>query len=451
MSKSIRALVVALLLAFCAPAAAFAESHLSSDPAVTSARALVNANEFDHALAILRSLDPDHPDRVDVLFLTGMAAIGASHGWEEDSDERDDLLDEAIAALRTVLIDRPELVRVRLELARAFFLKEEDDLARGHFERVLAGRPIAPVAANIQRFLAAIRARKRWSYRASVALAPDSNLGAASEEQTIYILGLPFQRDADAGARSGIGAIVSGGAEYQHPLSERVRLRAGGDVAQREYEGSDFDRTSASAHLGPRWLVDPATEASLLASASRQWTAGTPENHTLGGRLEVRRRLSQRATAQVHGSWQERTYKTSTHLDGPLSAFSVGGSWIVSPTVQIDGALGYSRERPQDERWRNTTRWARVGVSVALPYGFTVGGGGEYRRTDYEGRWSPFVLDGSAREDETRILRVTVFNRLVTVFGFSPQLVLVNEDRTSNAQLYDYQRNRAELRLQRLF
>ena len=68
-----------------------------------------------------------------------------------------------------------------------------------------------------------------------------------------------------------------------------------------------------------------------------------------------------------------------------------------------------------------------------------------------KGSGSHSCADGSAREDETRILRLSLLNRAFTVFGFSPQLVLVNEERTSNAQLYDYQRNRAELRFQRLF
>ena len=340
---------------------------------------------------------------------------------------------------------------MRLELARAFFLKEEDDLAREHFERVLAGGPHPVVAANINGFLAAIRARKRWTYRAGAALAPDSNLGATSEEDVIYIYDLPFQRDIDTDARSGVGVIVWGGAEYQHPLGERVRLRAGADLVQREYGGSDFDRTAAGLHLGPRVLIDPITEASALATGSREWSAGQPTNHTLGARVELRRRLSRQVTAQIHASWQERDYRTSDHLDGPLTAFSLGGSWLVSPTVQIDAGIGYSQERTEAETWRNATRWARAGVSVALPYGFTVGGSGEYRWTDYEGVWFPFVRDGSAREDETRILRLSLLNRAFTVFGFSPQLVLVNEERTSNAQLYDYQRNRAELRFQRLF
>ena len=89
--------------------------------------------------------------------------------------------------MRTLLIGRPELVRIRLELARAFFLKGEDTLARRHFEQVLAGRPPAGVALNVNRFRMQIRARKRWSVGAGAALVPDSNLSTGSDEKTILI------------------------------------------------------------------------------------------------------------------------------------------------------------------------------------------------------------------------------------------------------------------------
>ena len=48
-----------------------------------------------------------------------------------------------------MLVKGPGLVRVRLELARAFFLKEEDSPATRHFEQVLAGQPPAAVALNV--------------------------------------------------------------------------------------------------------------------------------------------------------------------------------------------------------------------------------------------------------------------------------------------------------------
>ena len=98
--------------------------------------------------------------------------------------------------------------------------------------------------------------------------------------------------------------------------------------------GSDFDRTAASLHLGPRFLIDPVTEASVLATGSREWSAGNPTNHAVGSRIEVKRRLSRRVTAEAHASWLDRDYRANDNLDGPLTAFSLGGSWVVSPTLR---------------------------------------------------------------------------------------------------------------------
>ena len=272
--------VAFLLLAV--PASNAAESlPLSPGPGVSAARALVGAGRFVEALTDLRPLLQAHPGRTDILFLTGLAAIEAAQKPDTPESDRQALLGEAIASLRTILTNRPGLVRVRLELARAFFLKGEDSLARGHFERVLAGKPPAPVVANVQRFLAEIRARRRWTMYLGAAMSPDSNIGGASDEQI--------------------------------------------------------------------------------------------------------------------------------------------------------------------------SRWLRLGASVALPLGFSVGGSGELRWTDYEGNWVPFTRNDASREDRTRILRATVHNRGFTLFGFSPQLVVTNEARDTNAHLYDYKRTRAELRAVRQF
>ena len=112
--------------------------------------------------------------------------------------------------------------------------------------------------------------------------------------------------------------------------------------------------------------------------------------------------------------------------------------------------MGWGRERPEAEAWRHDRRWVRAGVSVALPRGFTVGGSGELRRTDYEGNWFPHI-SGEPREDRTRSLRASVHNRAFAWKGFSPQISLVHEVRKTNAQLYDYKRTGGELRFVRLF
>lgn len=455
---SVRA--IAALALWLAAAAASADSHLSADPVVMEARAAVEAEEFDAALELLRPLDPaGRADRIDVLFLTGLAAVGAAEA-REDEDARTALLDEAIQAFRAILVDSPDLVRVRLELARAFFLKEDDDLARGHFERVLAGGVRQEVAATVQGFLAAIRARKRWTAYVGAALAPDSNIGAASDEEEVRIQTvfgeLPFRRSKDDIASSGIGVSVWGGGEYQYPLADRVRLRAGADFSRREYPRSRFDQDFVAAHIGPRWILGRDLEASVLATAHYRRLGDLPYNHALGGRVEAEYLVSRRLRAHARASWQRQSHRDSTdYLDGPLTSFSVGGFWVASPTLAVRSDVGYGTERPRLDRLRNTTRWVRLDVTAALPRGFTVGVGGEYhaRRYDGIGIASPLLAPPGAadRADNTRVARASVYNRAFTLFGFSPQAVAVYEERESNAQLQDYRRARVELRFQRLF
>ena len=405
------------------------------------------------ALILLLSL-PAAAQDLDSLFEKGMTAAQEA-AVETDEDRRDELLDEAIAAFREMLVADPNLVRVRLELARAFYLKGEDSLARRHFEAVLAGGVPQPVAANIHGFLAEIRARRRWSMYGGFAIAPDTNIGAGSDERTIYIpvfgQALPFTRDAEELTSSGVGLVLWGGGEYQYPTGPGTRLRAGANVSRRDHSGSQFDEASLAVHLGPRALLTTRTEASLLATARQNWAGTVKDHHAFGGRLEAAHRVSRSVTVSGRLSLEDRHYRTRTGLDGPAGDLSLSGAWVVSPTVRLDLSAGYGRDRPARERDRNERYRVGAGISVALPRGFTVSGGGDYRWTNYEPGWSPYVQDNGARKDETWSARASVYNRGLTLMGFSPELGVVHEVRTTNAQLYDYERTSGELRFVRQF
>ncbi len=404
------------------------------------------------ALILLLSL-PAAAQDMNELFRQGMTAL--TQATRAEDERREELLDEAIAAFRKMLVADPSLVRVRLELARAFFLKEEDTLARRHFEIVLAGKPPAAVALNVNRFLNIMRARKRWSVRVGVALAPDSNLTARSDERTILIdvfgQRLPFTYNAEDQPRSGIGIAAWAGGEYQYPLDPRWRLRVGGDVSRREYRSDEFDRMTIGAHVGPRWLIGRASEASVLASARQSWLADEQDFRDVGLRIEGRHRLNRRTTAHLNASRHERRYEGRDWLEGPITDISAGIGWAATPTFRLDTALGWGLQRTERKRERNSSRWGRLGATFLLPRGFTLGGAGTLRWTDYKDTWAPFVLGGGKRRDLTRSIRINVHNRGFTVGGFSPQVSLIQEQRTTNAQLHGYDRISGELRFVRLF
>ena len=458
-----RVLAVLCILFLCAPALGAATAQTDA-AGIGKARALVKQGRHLEALTVLRPLAARKPVPNEVLFLIGLAGVEGSHRPGLSEKARDALLDAAIEALRTILIRDPGLVRVRLELARAFFLKGRDPLARlrgadalarEHFERVLASGPPAAVALNVNRFLAQMRARKDWTGRLGFALAPDTNLGGSSGDDIIWIpVGgqrLPFTLDRPAEKSSGIGIVAWAGGEYQYPLAREWRLRVGGDFSRREYRSDKFDRMTVSGHLGPRWLVGRATEASLLAVVRQSWLSDEEDYRDVGLRVEARRRLTPRMTANARVSRAERRYAERDGLDGPVTDVSLGADHVLSPTMRANLTTGWGKEKPETKRQRNTSHWLRAGMTFALPWGFTVGGSGTLRWSAYEGNWWPFTEDGSPRRDITRNFRVDVHNRGFTVGGFSPQVSLIREDRLSNAQLHDYERTSGELRFVRLF
>ncbi len=448
------AVVVSLFLGspgWSAEATAPATAGLSDEERVGRAQALVRAGRFREALVLLQPLVQRRPVKNEVLFLTGLASLGAARQPGLAANVRETMLDGAIATFRHMLIEQPGLVRVRLELARAFFYKGEDGLSQEQFERVLAGNPPEPVIANVRRFLSQIRARRRWNMHLGFALAPDTNIGGTSNERIIYILGLPFRRDAESLTTSGVGLSVWGGGEYQHPLGDRVRLRLGVDASRREYSGGEFDSMVLAWHAGPRVFVSRTTEFSILGDWRHQWNANDPNYFDLGGRLTVRHRFTRGLTVNGNASWRDRRYRTRNFLDGPVRNFSLNGGWVLTPTIRLEGGVGYGRDRPGRLIYRNKSLWFQAGVSVALPKGFTVGGGGGVRWTDYEAPWVFSTPENEDREDRTYNLRASVHNRALTFYGFSPEISLVHEVRNTNAQAYDYKRTGGELRVVRQF
>ena len=380
-----------------------------------------------------------------LVFNAGMAALGAAHAPGLTEADRAALLDRAIAAFHALLVVQPDLPRVRLELARAFFLKGEDALARNHFRRVLAGNPPAPVAVNINRFLAQIRARRGRTAWFGFALAPDSNIGAGSEQDTIYINGLPFLRDDGELISSGVGVLVWAGWEGQHPLGDRTRLRFGVDLSRREFTGSAFDSMTFSGHVGPRWLASPGTEASLLAVARQHWEAGSPHYRETGLRFEGEHNLGQRTTLYGQASWFDRRYREKKPLDGHALNLSLGAAYQLTPAIKVDTGLGWGRVHTEIPNQRNAARWISAGVTSDLPRGFTLGASGRVAWTDYEGDWFPFTTTGVPRKDRTSRLRLSLHHRNFTVMGFSPKISVVHERRSSNAQLYNYRRTSGDL------
>ena len=364
-------------------------------------------------------------------------------------ERRHALLDQAIAAFHSMLARDPTLARVRLELARAFFMKKEDGLARQHFEQVLAEDPPKAVQQNINRFLSAIRQRKRWQVNLGISLAPDTNIASASEVRTVYIWGLPFKTGEPVTSGVGVAAWVAG--EYRHPISESRNIRLGGGLHVREYGGSQNDFHAIGMHGGLGILQGEDGELGALLTARRSYSGGEPHSLDVGTRLELRRRVTSRLSFSGDLSLGRRTHDTQEHLDGPIADLTLGTRHFLSSTAHADVSIGVGADRPEAINERNRRVKLSLGLSRSFAGGLTATGGIGMQSTRYRGNWHPRVPEGGPREDVAYTVGLGVHHSGLTFGGFSPRISVVREKRESNAPVFEYTKTSGELGFVRQF
>ena len=520
MTKTAMAGLAALALLLAAAAPAFAQDDDAPPPAaaqetaspqdsgaVERARALIFDDAPHEALELLRPLAEAAPDDTDAWFFRGMAAATAANmppeapGAPPDAAAREALRDEAIAAYRHILDTRPGLAGARLELARVLFergrcLAEPDDLmahligddcdaAAYHYRLALAGDLPEDIVEAVSRFLAVIRARKRFSGSFSFAIAPDTNINSANTARTLPEkvrfgggTGSDWILSEETQATSGIGAVVSAFGEYTHPLTFRVfddsftRLRAGGGVYRREYARRRFDDMSVFLHAGPQ-LLFPRGLVALLAKGDQRWYRGEPISRAFGLRLEGALGLGERLWARPSVEWMERRYRNSNTSDGPRLDLDLELSYSLTPAISVGARGGWARNRTQGAGYRTRTARAGAFASADLPplfglAGFEIGAYQDFFFTRYDEPGSRLVqiyLSGGdctiderfniehceTQRDRFSISRIAASNDRLEMFGFIPAVSVVHERRSSNVELFEYNRTRAELTIRRLF
>ena len=427
---------VMLALAAAAPVAG-AERETTPPPGFTDlqfGRLLMDAGRLDDARAFLeRARAAGEEDEIERRFLLGRVEMRLGRPRR------------ASRHFEAILAVRPELTRVRLELASAYYAAGRDEKARGQFEGALADRPPASVEAAVRGFLDRIDTRRRWTRSFSVALAPESNPLKRTDRDEVRIGGVPFRPDQTA--RSGTGLAVSAGLSFTPVIADDWRAVAATSAAAKLYGRSAWNDVSGEGELGLARRFDRADLSGGLR-LGRRWLGDEVHSHGIGPWLRGRLGLSAATSLGLHADLEALDYEDGSARDGSRLGLRPGLRHAPSSRTVLETELDFEAVTAGQERHGSRMLGLDLTASHAFAGGLSVVTGLSLQRRRYR---APDPLFGATRVDTTLRLSAKLLHRAWQVDGFAPHLGYTIERNDSRLPIHTYRNHAVMLGLSRSF
>jgi hypothetical protein len=393
-------------------------------PALEFARIAIANGDLDTARSILDKILARDPKDLEANIL--MAQLEVRQGNLRAAAER----------YEDILGRDPTLLGVRLELAKTLFELHDDERAAFHFNHALAGPLPETTRLAVVRYLAAIRARKRYDLNLLISAAPDTNINAASGAREVTLFGLPF-RTKDTEEKSGVGLVVAASGEARYPVSDRLRVRASAAARRNEYSGGDFDDLLLRTGVGPQ-LVSGDWDIRFEGVVARRWYGNTGYNAAWGPRLHARYHGVRAMIIESIGEYLDVDYDEFDYRDGDFYSVNSGVVYFPNPISSLQLYLGYSRELTRESEFSNRGYRLALGFARQLGWGLSVYAQPELFRFLYDSRDEAF---GSTRRDWVTRAQLGIYKRTWSILGFSPTLNYIYTRSSSKQEISSYTRH----------
>ena len=430
------------------PARADKEVHLSFQEGLTLASQLSAKGKKDEAREIyaLLAQSPDLEIQIEAVFqLAGMAVSRGDFNI-------------AIKYLDAIIKRHPDLSRVRLELARAYFLNGDYQEAQFHFQFVRATSDLPQeVSKKVDEFLAQIRQRKNWTLDFGFGIIPDSNInysGTSADECINTVFGY-LCRPLET-AKSGVGLRLNTEGNYFLRFTKRFGLRTTLGLNMLDFPGSDFDDSSIYFASGPRYVFDRG-EISLQPTVMARWYGGDFYNYSYGLRLDTNWQLSGRWLLGT-GATLRQNHFHKAYIDDALG----GHDWglYLRPRYYVDNksfimfGFGFDQNNAKIETFGSNNISYSLGYFGEFQYGFVLFGRVDLITSKYHApRW--VVIDEAfiekTRSDLTWQFYTRVSNNKLSWYNIVPAISYTYTTRDSNIPNHVFDKHRIEMELIRRF
>ena len=427
---------------FCIAVAIHVDLHAQSIPVeieisdLQAARLLIKVGRLKDARVFLEQFQPQNEEEwTERLFLLGRIAV--SLGEPE----------EAIDKFEEILGRRPNLTRVHLELAAAYYAAGIDDKAKFHFRSSLAQNLPLSVESVVDEYLRRINARKRWSASFSFSLLPESNPSRRTEQRVISVGGLPFHLNNDSRPSSGVGGLVSSGVSFSPIIADNIRGLVAVSGAAKIYERSEWNDIRIVTDFGfSRFFRKGSTSMGLRVG--RQWTGGERTRKSLGLWIRNRWRKSESVLFEIPTRLEYHKYDRQSYRDGWQFSISPGFNVLLNPRTVIGVEPLLELVGANEKHHQKRVVGLGLGFQKSFENGFSFSINPSFHWNRYVGEDPLF---GVKRMDKKFILSIGASHRTFQYKGFTPTSSYVYERNKSNIPVRTYHNHGVNISITRTF
>jgi len=407
-------------------------SAFAQAPAIDTIRRLVeNGSSFD-AWPLCAEIDRDKVPEADLW--CGVAAVDVGRTGE------------GVLAIERYVLQHPNDVRARLELARAYYYAGDDVAARREFQAVRAVDPPPEVRAGIDRYLEAIEARET-QYKPSIrgyveaGLGYDSNVnaGVAQADIALPVLGPVTVANFGVEQSDGFGWLA-GSVQLNRPIAPGVAIYGGVAAnGQFNFDKTDFNIAQGAVSLGASWQNGRHTYYGTY-SHGELMVGGDRYRHSDGVALEWRYAVSDLATTSVAPQYARIGYSGINEVrDSDFWGMTVGVRkiWLTNwqPVLNLTAVAGREdnrRDRPDLDR---DVYGIAADVTVSPLPRWAINGAFSFQRSRYGG---PIPLLGFTRSDDNYSSSLAVLYFITRQLSARVEAQFFRND--SNLALFQYDR-----------
>ncbi|HEY7744095.1 MAG TPA: outer membrane beta-barrel protein [Burkholderiales bacterium] len=376
-------------------------------------------------------------------FYFGVAAINSGRAGE------------GVLALERYLLNFPDNVQARLELARGYFVLGEDARSREEFEAVTRLKPPPAVQARIDRYLDAIRSREsRFRTSANlfleIGVGYDSNINGGVGNANIVLPAFGQVTVTQAGVeQADTFTHLAAGAQVNHPVAPGWSVFGGLGAESKLNHGSfesQFDLLTLAANGGVTLLRENDLYRAAAYFASLDVDSKAFRDIT-GVAVEWQRQLDEFRSFSAALQYADLDYKgTNDVRDSRLSQVALGyrrafiGAW--QPLLSANLYLGQEdNQHDRDDLSRNLYGF-RASVAGSPAPKWAASTGAFYQLSDYR---DPDPQLGVTRRDSYYGLDFTVSYALLRSLSLRGEFLYSRN--ASNIALFEYDRNLVALKL----